>query len=353
MAAEQTLDELIDSIRWLTPDAALDRLSDDAVLAVRSAADELTGIWQEHVGTHVELPLLEPYITRSADDALQRWTHNCVERETQSSDGLRSHSEPPWMQAHRAVLARRLEAERSARDARAAVDRFRSHITQLEIALPDSWSPTWSALLPGLFTVYRHWWCGAKLAQREKPLPSPWAPLVALWARGCWPVLSPNGELIVWVPTRRNGTIVIDADTDCARPNDLDCSKLFGADLLPPGRLPLCLTVEQGRVSVTPLSEKNVFHRQDGTISAGTSLTNAGGTILRSTIDGQVDRYVVRLERDFVLRVGGEQLREFVLAPGTELTFERGEQSVTHYFLGAAAGTCCVQPRYDAAAFAR
>ncbi|MFO0558925.1 MAG: hypothetical protein U0269_12980 [Polyangiales bacterium] len=353
MAAEQTLDELVASIRWLTPDAALDRLSDDAVFAIRSAADELTGIWQEHVGTSVELPLLEPYITRSADDALQRWTSNCIDPEPTNAAAQRQQHESAWMQAHRAVLARRINAELTASDARGVIGRFRSHINKLEIALPPSWSPAWSALLPGLCAAYRHWWCGAKFARADKPLPSPWAPLVALWARGCWPVLSPNGELIVWVPTRRSGTIVIDADTSAARAKNVNVSRLFGGEHFPPGRLPVCLTAVAGRITVSPLSEKNVLHLQDGTISAGTASTNQGGTIVRSSVEGQVDRYDVRVEPNFMLSVDGEPAREFVLAPGTEVSFERGEQSVTHYFLGAPAGSSCEQPQYNAADWTR
>ena len=38
---EQTLDDLLASVRWLSPDAELDRLTDDARLFIHSIADEL------------------------------------------------------------------------------------------------------------------------------------------------------------------------------------------------------------------------------------------------------------------------------------------------------------------------
>lgn len=346
--ASHTLDELLASIRWLSPDAALDRLSDEALLSIRSAADELTGIWQQHAGPSVELPLIEPYVTRSAADALQRWTKSTIAADT-ANGGLYAQDRAPWITAHNAVLHRRMDAEQSAPALREAIHRFRALIEARGVALPPAWGPAWNALLPGFFTVFRHWWSGAKIQETHPTLPSPWAPLVSLWARGCWPVLAPNGELIVWVPATRDRGIVADADSISARPLDVMNSRLFGGELLPPGPLPIVLTVVGGKMFVQALSRINSIDLQSGTIAPGSASAKTSATIERQSVEGQADRYALAPAPNCNVLLNGAAATQSLLAPGDALEIQRDNDSTTvaHYLRIAVAGAECEMPQYD------
>jgi hypothetical protein len=43
---------------------------------------------------------------------------------------------------------------------------------------------------------------------RDDDEPSPWGPLLDLWAMGAWPVWLPGGEMLVYLPTRRDGNLL-------------------------------------------------------------------------------------------------------------------------------------------------
>ncbi len=335
-----SLEETLASIRWLTPDAELDRLSESALLFIHSAADELAGIWQQH--TKVELPALPPYVTRSANDALARWTRSCVAPQHASGEG---HGERAWTRAHRDVLFRRVQIERTAPPMIDALRAFRAMIIGRNVPVPELWAPAWSLLLPGFFAAYRHTLCGPKL-QETHGLPSPWAPLVALWSRGCWPVLAPNGELIVWVPTSRDGQIVIDADLTPEVPLDLSVSMLFGGELLPPGRLPLVLTVIEGRMMVHPLAQRCYFDLASGWVSVGSTGQNNAGTIVRD--DNVSSRYVANITAVGSVLVNGTPRNSFVLTPGDEIEVVGSTVRSTILYLGSSASDPTTLPLYDA-----
>ncbi len=340
---EQTLDDLLASVRWLSPDAELDRLTDDARLFIHSIADELAGIWQQHAKQ--ELPVLAPYITRSASDAVARWTRSCA---APSVDRFRSHTATvdPWSAAHQSVLTRRLAVERDAPPLLDAIHRFRALIEGASLPVPEPWKPAWSLLLPGFFTVYRHWYSGAKMPATYGA-PSPWGPLVALWTRGVWPVLCPNGELIVWVPTRRDGAIVRDADAKPEAPIELTPSKLYGGELLPPGRLPIMLCVVGGAMTVQPLAKSSFFDLGLANVSIGTVGPNNAGGIERVETAGR-ERYVAMISAVGSVRCNGEPRESFVLTPGDEITVDGRAATGTQFFLGARADDDVAQPQYDA-----
>ncbi|MBI5516944.1 MAG: hypothetical protein HY909_24390 [Deltaproteobacteria bacterium] len=60
--------------------------------------------------------------------------------------------------------------------------------------------------LPGLILAEWEALHGRQLGDR----PSPWRPLLALWDGGVWPLLLPDGALLVWVPVRRSDAVVLD-----------------------------------------------------------------------------------------------------------------------------------------------
>lgn len=335
-----TLEALTESIRWLAPDAELDRLGPDARLFIDSIADELAAAWQPL--TRKELSAPGVFVTRSANEALARWTHACVE----SARAFAMADKPAWFDAHSALVTRRLELEQKGDGLIDAVRAFRAAIERRTIALAPEWTPAWSLLLPGFFTAYRHtlW----RRANASEPS-SPWSPLLALWSRGTWPVLAPNGELILWIPSRRDGTIVLNADHDTVTPSNIKASMLFGGEHLPPGRLPIVLAVSGARMSLHPVGERSYFDIDAGLVGSGTPPTASAATIAREPSErGAAERFVVTVREVGRVRVNGAPLPSFVLTPGDEYVLEGSKQQSALYFLGARSDDGAAHPSYRA-----
>lgn len=335
-----SLDELVDSIRWLAPDAELDRLGPDARLFIDSIADELAAAWQPL--TRKELAPPSVFVTRSANEALARWTHACVE----SARVFATAEKPPWFDAHSALVTQRLELEQRGGGLIDAIRAFRAVIDGRAIALAPEWKPAWSLLLPGFFTAYRHTlWRAAHAGEPS----SPWSPLLSLWSRGCWPVLAPNGELILWIPSRRDGTIVLNADHDVVTPSNIKASMLFGGEHLPPGRLPIVLAVSGARMSLHPVGERSYFDIDAGLVGSGTPPTASSATITREPPQrGASERFVVSVREVGRVRVNGAPLPSFVLTPGDEYLLEGSKQQSALFFLGARSDDNAAHPSYRA-----
>jgi hypothetical protein len=202
--------ERLAGFRWFTPDGEMETLTASALQWIDDRVDEHVAALRVFETDELRLPEVTVRVTRSMDDACALWESSWTERDT----GIRRIAKPPFAR----VLERAAHAatERVARDhdmtsvlfPAMQLDRFARELVER--------SPTWRALLaqrlwedriPGFAAVVLHldW----RMAFDDDPeRPSPWAPLVALWERGLWPIALPDGVVLVYVPVLRGGVIV-------------------------------------------------------------------------------------------------------------------------------------------------
>jgi hypothetical protein len=341
------LEATLDGVRWLSPDAELDRLDREAELLFARCADELTACFERHA--RGELNPLEVFVTRSAREATVRWTrqHSAATRE------LRPSRSPHvgWLGAMDAVMSHRMRIEPKGPSMLDALASFRARMTDASVPLPPAWRPAWNLVLPGFFALYRHVHVG-RVMEREGLGSSPWGPLVQLWSLGCWPLLSAQGELIVWVPARRDGIIVADADVESEKPLRIESRMLYGGEHLPPGRLGLVLTVRENSMWVQPLFANNVISAGTGEIISGSDDEAALGSIVYERVvtarepeaiglgraessTAIAQRYIVQVRAVGKVSYNGEALKSFVLAPGGIVDVQTKTGRTQLYYLGA------------------
>jgi hypothetical protein len=202
--------ERLASFRWFMPDGEMETLGASALQWIHDRIDEHVAALRVFETDALQLPEVSVRITRSMDEACALWESSWTERDT----GERPVTKPPF--------ARVLE-----RAARAATERVANDHNMTSVLLPamqlDRFareligrSLTWRTLLaqrlwedriPGFAAVVLHldW----RMAFDDDPeRPSPWAPIVALWERGLWPIALPDGVVLVYVPVLRGGVIV-------------------------------------------------------------------------------------------------------------------------------------------------
>ncbi|MBL8681862.1 MAG: hypothetical protein JNK05_22030 [Myxococcales bacterium] len=333
------LQQALDEAQWLRPEAAITRLDRDAEVTLAGYADELTACFERYASK--ELRPARLFVTRSAREASARWTKVIAE-------GAHSNPDPEnadWRNAMTRVMEHRMRLEPHAASIPDALASFRARLEESAVPLPASWRPAWNLLLPGFFTLYRHVHIGRVLEKVEHRGPSPWGPLAALWARGCWPVLCASGELIVWVPASRDGEIVADADVASDEPRKIDPGMLYGGEHLPPGRLGIILTVRNNSMWVQPLSAKSII-TASGSVSQGSSSATddaiAALTYQRAVMESDggaanngFKRYVVQVTKRASLLRNGAETSSFVLTPGDviEALVSGGRSQL--YYLGA------------------
>jgi hypothetical protein len=181
---------------------------------------------------------------------------------------------------------------------------------------------------------------------------SPWGPLVALWARGCWPTLCPSGRLIVWVPTRRAGEIVPDGDAEASdAPQPLVPSQLYGGEMLPPGRVGVVLSVDGAKMSIVPLGRRNWLSAAEGRewLQIGTPDASADATLDHEppATDARNGAFVLRVNNVGTIHRNGAPTTSAALAPGDVLTFASSPTKALYYLGTSANDLDFYSPFYD------
>lgn len=195
--------------RWLEPDASFEAMGGDARRWLEDRVEELRAALLPYVDDPDALDALTARVERSAEAAVEAWASSWADPETAppALAGALTRAEaevrtslngrnpaPQWTYfelgassrkkgaAWRVLLDRHRRAEGG--DARALIE---THPAQLACASHLRW-------------LYAF----GEVPSRR----SPWAPLVALFERGAWPVALGDGSLLVYVPVLREGGVV-------------------------------------------------------------------------------------------------------------------------------------------------
>ncbi len=202
--------ERLAACRWLEPDAAFEAMGGDARRWLEDRVEELRAALLPYVDAPDALDGLTARVERSAEAAVEAWAASWAQDDVAPSalaEALaRAAAEvratlhgrdpaPMWTYAAigassrkkgaawRGLLDRHRRAERAV-EARALIE---THPAQLACASHLRW-------------LYAF----GEVPSRR----SPWAPLVALFERGAWPVALGDGSLLVYVPVLREGGVV-------------------------------------------------------------------------------------------------------------------------------------------------
>lgn len=185
--------ERVSATAWLRPDAALDALDPAAVEWARDRVEEHLAALAPFAAEPFSDPVVE--VARDVVEAEDRWTDawEALSAPTPYTAALNSAFYATAVDRNRADVPERLRAalyaeqEALATRLAAAVNR-----TNLAVGVPD-----WS-LPPRPAMVYTATLALAWLRLRGDA-PSPWAPLLALWERGAWPLPLPDATMLLFV----------------------------------------------------------------------------------------------------------------------------------------------------------
>ncbi|MFO0603414.1 MAG: hypothetical protein U0324_09585 [Polyangiales bacterium] len=195
--------------RWLEPDASFEAMGDDARGWLDDRVEELRAALLPYVDTPEALDGLTARVERSAGAAVEAWAASWARGDVAPSALAtalaRAEAEvraalhgrdpaPTWTyfgfgaasRTHGAVWRAMLDRHRRAEGGPGRI-LDETHPAQLACASHLRW----------LFAF-------GEVPSRR----SPWAPLVALFERGAWPVALGDGSLLVYVPVLREGTVV-------------------------------------------------------------------------------------------------------------------------------------------------
>lgn len=205
--------------RWLAPDSALEALTPEAMEWLRERADELLGALMPWLPEGSELTVIPVETERSMPAACERWTA--------AWSAVPTKSLQPAAHALDAARTHVLTFERALGWARR--EKLEQKVSKA-VQEASAASPHWVALIEaagGVFeyasphpteaiaSLHAHW-----LTRGSDPAhPSPWAPLLAIFERGAWPVLLPDNTLLVYVPVLQGARAVLDpANPDVRTP---------------------------------------------------------------------------------------------------------------------------------------
>lgn len=207
----------IERCRWLVPDAEMEALTSAALSWIDERVDELCAALSRASPSSGEFTAAPVTIERSARAALRRWTttRDMIEQSPHLG-ALRAADEDATRE-----IAKRL----SVRDVQSATTEVRRAVE----ATSEPPSP-WRAALtlrartagergrtdpplhgreahPGAAVADAHA-CWVLAFGDDASRPSPWAPLLAMFERGTWPMALPDGSVLVYVPVLRDGALV-------------------------------------------------------------------------------------------------------------------------------------------------
>lgn len=191
--------------RWLAPDAAFAALDEEATVWIRDRLDELLAALTPWGGD--ALPsAMTLHTTRSMHEAERRWRSAWEASSDDESPTLRAFDRAiatlPPSDVGRARRRRRAIEELVRRAVEPALERLDTLSVRLEEG--SSLVPQVSTRgLTELVTRHLEWviaWGDAR--------PSPFAPLLAIWRRGAWPVLLPGDAAVVYMPVEHDGRVL-------------------------------------------------------------------------------------------------------------------------------------------------
>jgi len=201
--------ERLAGCRWLEPDASFEAMGDDARRWLEDRVEELRAALLPYVDAPDALDGLTARVERSADAAVQAWTSSWArddvapsalataltraEAEVRTSLNGRNPA-PIWTYFELGASSRKKGAAW-----RVMLDRHRRAEGKATLLL-DERHPAQLACASHLRWLFAF----GEVPSRR----SPWAPLVALFERGAWPVALGDGSLLVYVPVLREGGVV-------------------------------------------------------------------------------------------------------------------------------------------------
>lgn len=182
----EALIEKVENARWLDPGDG-----DDLTARIESHAAQFGRCLTR---ADREIKPLTCTITRCAEDLCTRfllaWSKAASNKDVwRFQEALRRVNAARWMESD---------------------DEIRTSQEELEVALNESLGRAGALCVgapvkdPPFVRIARN-----ELAwlARDDDEPSPWGALLELWLMGAWPVWLPGGELLVYVPTRRDGNL--------------------------------------------------------------------------------------------------------------------------------------------------
>lgn len=203
--------ERLAACRWLEPDASFESMGAAAQQWIDDRVDELRAALLPHADPPGALATLSARVERSSAAALEAWARSWETSEATplaieaalgrafvlTEQAFAAWREVPWEVS--VPLTRVPPAERSVWQG--MMERHR-----LALAARGEQRPI-NPLHPAQRACTSHLrWLLA--FGRDAARPSPWAPLVALFERGAWPVALGDGSLLVYVPVLRDGAVV-------------------------------------------------------------------------------------------------------------------------------------------------
>ena len=215
------------ALRWLRPDAALDALAPEALTWIDAQLDAFCAALQVFSPGGEPVPPLTLTVERSVRRVTDRWAAAWAAPALHPVVALLAAAEEETARELTRLCARSdlLRLHWEIREALSALGRAPSPwaevMRQLEARArqerrPEA--PRWPANEPAaaLAAAQHLRWIAA--FGDDATTPSPWGPLVAIFERGAWPLLLPDGAALVYVPVVRGGRLVAEPDVDDARP---------------------------------------------------------------------------------------------------------------------------------------
>lgn len=185
----EALIEKVETARWLDPGAA----SDEDLAAKAEGLVAQFGRCLAKADPEIKPPKCT--VTRCAEDLCNRflsaWSKAAGSKDVwRFQEALRRVNAARWMESD---------------------DDIRTSQEELEVALNESLSRAGALCIgapvkdPPFMRIARN-----ELAwlARDDDEPSPWSALLDLWVVGAWPVWLPAGEMLVYVPMRRDGNLL-------------------------------------------------------------------------------------------------------------------------------------------------
>lgn len=189
---------------WLVPDSALAGCENSAVEWVKMHVDEHFGALASYLG-EIEAPIPPPvFLTHDLCELIKHWDSawappSPTAPAVQHWKSLISQAAPKLTSALKGKPPGYDNITKTC-DSLAATTRRMIGLSKEQIhgaALGSIKPLIWNSPIDKLATFIT-WWLAA---YGQKTLGScPWVSILAIWQRGAWPLILPNGELWVWVP---------------------------------------------------------------------------------------------------------------------------------------------------------
>lgn len=222
----ETLDDAFDdalralsACRWMQPDASLEALDGEAHMWLEERVDELSAALSSLVFNDAALPSLSLTTVRSAPEACARWSAAWERAPAVPSPVLCAFEEAAAEATQRiatrhipeALAALELRVRESLAHTLDAPSPWHAVLARHEadarayVREPASQNPGRRHPAVHVATQHLRW----VLAFGDDALtPSPWRPLVEVFARGAWPAVLPDDTVLVYVPVLRGAALV-------------------------------------------------------------------------------------------------------------------------------------------------